>query len=600
MRNGQIDVLVVAGGNPVYSMPPSWGFRDVAGRVGFVAWLGEVPDESAEMAHLMMPVHHALESWRDTAPRAGVYGLGQPVMQPVFRSRALQDIMIASAHLAAGASAQAIPWENAADAVNAAWQDLQTKVAPSVPAADFWNQARREGGFFQAAKEVAVSLNSAVFQQTPKPTAEPTSELTLVAFPHLFLYDGRGADKPWLQEMPEPVSQIVWDSWAEMHPDTAAKFGLKQDYESVRLYAGINVIEITTAAGPIELAVTITPTVKPGVIAVPIGQGHTSYGRYAKGRGVNLWAFLPERMRNIPVTVRVTEKRHKLITPMGKSDMMGRSIIEAMSVDDLVKGVAPEVEGEPHLDVPYEMYDPHPYPGHKWGMTIDVNSCTGCSACVAACYAENNIPVVGKDQVDGGRIMSWLRIERFIPNAEEAAKAPPLYIAPILCQQCDHAPCEPVCPVFASSHTPEGLNAQIYNRCIGTRFCENNCPYKVRRFNWYEPEWPEPMNLQLNPEVTVRGAGVMEKCTFCIQRITVAEIDARVAERSLVDGEIIPACAQACPSRAISFGDINDPNSVMMKRRVDNKIRNYTMLPEFNALPAITYLRALYRERGNA
>jgi molybdopterin-containing oxidoreductase family iron-sulfur binding subunit len=305
-------------------------------------------------------------------------------------------------------------------------------------------------------------------------------------------------------------------------------------------------------------------------------------------------------MRNIPVTVRLTEKRNKLITPMGKSDMMGRSIIEAMSVDDLVKGVAPEVEGEPHLDVPYEMYDPHPYPGHKWGMTIDVNSCTGCSACVAACYAENNIPVVGKDQVDGGRIMSWLRIERFIPNAEEAAKAPPLYIAPILCQQCDHAPCEPVCPVFASHHTPEGLNAQIYNRCIGTRFCENNCPYKVRRFNWYEPEWPEPMNLQLNPEVTVRGAGVMEKCTFCIQRITVAEIDARVDERSLVDGEIIPACAQACPSRAISFGDINDPNSVMMKRRVDNKIRNYTMLPEFNALPAITYLRALYRQRGNA
>jgi molybdopterin-containing oxidoreductase family iron-sulfur binding subunit len=508
--------------------------------------------------------------------------------------------MIASAHLAAGASAQSMPWENAADAVNAACQDLQTKVAPNATAADFWNQARREGGFLQAAKEVAVSLNSAVFQQTPKPWAEPTSEMTLVAFPHLFLYDGRGADKPWLQEMPEPVSQIVWDSWAEMHPDTAAKFGLKQDYESVRLYAGIKVIEITTAAGPIELAVTITPTVKPGVIAVPIGQGHTSYGRYAKGRGVNLWAFLPERMRNLPVTVRLTEKRNKLITPMGKSDMMGRSIIEAMSVDDLVKGVAPEVEGEPHLDVPYEMYDPHSYPGHKWGMTIDVNSCTGCSACVAACYAENNIPVVGKDQVDGGRIMSWIRVERFIPNPEETAKAPPLYIAPILCQQCDHAPCEPVCPVFASHHTPEGLNAQIYNRCIGTRFCENNCPYKVRRFNWYAPEWPEPMNLQLNPEVTVRGAGVMEKCTFCIQRITVAEIDARVAERSLVDGEIIPACAQACPSRAISFGDINDPNSVMMKRRVDNKIRNYTMLPEFNALPAITYLRALYRQRGNA
>jgi molybdopterin-containing oxidoreductase family iron-sulfur binding subunit len=230
-------------------------------------------------------------------------------------------------------------------------------------------------------------------------------------------------------------------------------------------------------------------------------------------------------------------------------------------------------------------------------MTIDVNSCTGCSACVAACYAENNIGVEGKDNVALGRIMSWIRIERFIPPVEKAGDAPLLYIAPILCQQCDHAPCEPVCPVFASHHTPEGLNAQIYNRCVGTRFCENNCPYKVRRFNWYAPEFTEPLNLQLNPDVTVRGAGVMEKCTFCIQRITTAEIDARTSNRTLADGEIIPACAQACPARAITFGDINDANSAMMKRRADNAHRTYTMLPEFNALPAVTYLRDLYWEK---
>jgi molybdopterin-containing oxidoreductase family iron-sulfur binding subunit len=231
-------------------------------------------------------------------------------------------------------------------------------------------------------------------------------------------------------------------------------------------------------------------------------------------------------------------------------------------------------------------------------MTIDVNACTGCSACVAACYAENNVPFGGKDEVDRGRIMSWIRIERFIPAAEEAAAAPNLYIAPVLCQQCDHAPCEPVCPVFASHHTPEGLNAQIYNRCVGTRFCENNCPYKVRRFNWFQPEWPEPLNLQLNPDVTVRVPGVMEKCTFCIQRITTAEIDARTEDRKLVDGEIVTACAQACPARAISFGDLNDAESAMVKRRADHKGRNYTMLPEFNALPAITYLRSLYWEKA--
>jgi len=600
IRDGQVDVVVVAGGaNPVYSMPPAWGFAAALKRVPFVAWMGDAPDETAAAAHLLLPVHHALESWRDTAPRAGVYGLGQPVMQPVFPSRALHDVLIESAHLGAGASAQSIPWENASDAVNAAWQDLQGKLAPDSTGQAFWDDARRKGGVFREAKPAAVKLGSAVLAQKLQPKAASSGPLTLAAFPHIFFYDGRGANKSWLQEIPEPVSQIVWDGWAEMHPDTAAQLGIKESYESTRLYAGIDVVQIDTPNGPIETAVHITSLVKPGVIAMPIGQGHSSYGRYAAGRGANLWAYLPEGTRSLGVQARKTEKRHQLVTPMGKGDMMGRSIIEAMSIGDLVKGVVPEVEGEPHLEgVPHEMYEPFKYTGHKWGMTVDVNSCTGCSACVAACYAENNIGVEGKDNVALGRIMSWIRVERFIPRADEESHGPLLYIAPIMCQQCDHAPCEPVCPVFASSHTSEGLNAQIYNRCIGTRFCENNCPYKVRRFNWYAPEWPEPLNLQLNPDVTVRGAGVMEKCTFCIQRITTAEINARTENRNLVDGEIIPACAQACPARAITFGDLNDPNSAVLKRRADNKLRNYTMLPENNALPQVTYLRTLYREKA--
>jgi len=338
--------------------------------------------------------------------------------------------------------------------------------------------------------------------------------------------------------------------------------------------------------------------VMPGVLAMPIGQGHSAYGRYARNRGVNLWSFLPEGARSVAVQARTTDKRRMLVTPLGNSDMMGRSIIEAMSLEELASGRQPEIARELAEEMPkgpYEMYDPISYPGHKWGMTIDVNACTGCSACVAACYAENNLAIVGRERVHEGHIMSWLRIESFVPSPNEDGRAPNLYIAPILCQHCDHAPCEPVCPVFASVHTREGLNAQIYNRCIGTRFCENNCPYKVRRFNWFAPEWPEPMNLQLNPDVTVRGAGVMEKCTFCIQRITAAEIDARTEERELKDGEVITACAQACPTRAITFGDLNDQSSAMVKRRVDNRGRIYTMLPELNALPQITYLRSLYR-----
>jgi molybdopterin-containing oxidoreductase family iron-sulfur binding subunit len=270
-----------------------------------------------------------------------------------------------------------------------------------------------------------------------------------------------------------------------------------------------------------------------------------------------------------------------------------------MSIEQLGRGEVPETHAE-EVTGPYEFYPPWKYPKHKWGITIDVNACTGCSACVTACYAENNIPTVGKQGVDNGRIMSWIRIERYFPSPKESAQAPQLYLAPMLCQQCDHAPCEPVCPVFASYHTEEGLNGQVYNRCVGTRYCENNCPYKVRRFNWFVPEWPEPLNLQLNPDVTVRGAGVMEKCTFCVQRIQFGELTAKTEDRELRDGEIVTACQQACPARAITFGDINDPASAMMRRRDDNKLRNYRALEEINTQPAITYLRDLYREKGKA
>jgi anaerobic selenocysteine-containing dehydrogenase/Fe-S-cluster-containing dehydrogenase component len=599
IHNGEVDVVVVASGaNPAYSMPTSWNADAALKRAPFVVWLGEVPDESAEAAHLLLPTHHPLETWRDSQPRAGVYQIGQPVMQPVFASRPLHDLLIESAHLAGGAAGQSIPWENGADAVNSAWQQLQSKVAADTNATEFWSQSLRTGGVFQEPKPADVRLNPAVLTQKIQFMESPQGALTLAAFPHLLLYDGRGANKPWLQEIPEPVSQIVWDSWVEIHPETAASLGLKKDYNTRYLYAGINVIEISTPNGTFDASVHITPTVMPGVLAIPIGQGHSAYGRYAKNRGVNLWSVLPDRARSVAVQVRTTDKRHMLVTPMGNTDMMGRSIVEAMSLDELAQGKLPKIARESmeeRPEGPYEMYNPIPYPGHKWGMTIDVNACTGCSACVAACYAENNLAFVGRERVHDGHIMSWLRIESFIPPPDERGRTANLYMAPILCQHCDHAPCEPVCPVFASVHTREGLNAQIYNRCIGTRFCENNCPYKVRRFNWFAPEWPEPMNLQLNPDVTVRGAGVMEKCTFCIQRITAAEIDARTEERELKDGEIITACAQACPSRAITFGDLNDLTSTMVKRRADNPGRIYTMLPELNALPQITYLRSLYQ-----
>jgi molybdopterin-containing oxidoreductase family iron-sulfur binding subunit len=238
------------------------------------------------------------------------------------------------------------------------------------------------------------------------------------------------------------------------------------------------------------------------------------------------------------------------------------------------------------------MRTPHVFPEHQWGMTIDLNACTGCSACVAGCYAENILAVVGREEVARGHIMSWIRIERFQPADPSG---PLLHLMPMLCQQCDRAPCEPVCPVYASYHTDEGLNGQVYNRCIGTRYCNNNCPYKVRRFNWFAHEWPAPLHLQLNPDVTVRSAGVMEKCTFCVQRIRAGEMDAHAGNRAVRDGDIVPACAQACPARAITFGDMKDPESAVLRRRADNPLRRYRALEPLNTEPAIVYLRDVYR-----
>ena len=583
MRAGEIDAVFIGGGNPVFTMPPSARIAEALQKVPFVVWAGGVPDETAAMASLILPAHHPLESWRDTLPRANIRGLGQPVMQPVFSSKPLGDILLAAA---AKSSSAKPPWASTAEAVKAEWLALAPKADNTSPE-DFWVNVRREGGLFEEQHVSALKLDTSPFKAAVPTAAQ--MELSVYAYPHIFLYDGRGADKPWLQELPEPVTQIVWDSWAEIHPETARKLGVAKD----------DVIEIKTEHGAIEAPVLVESTVRPGVIAVPIGQGHRAYGRYAKEVGANAWSILAAGATYSAATARATGTTRTLVTPLGKSDMMGRSIVEAMSIEQLASGVIPKSEAE-EVTGPFEMYEPWKYAGHKWGMTIDVNACTGCSACVTACYAENNVPTVGKDGVDRGRIMSWIRIERYFPDEKEAAAAPQLYLAPMLCQQCDHAPCEPVCPVFASYHTEEGLNGQIYNRCVGTRYCENNCPYKVRRFNWFVPEWPAPLNLQLNPDVTVRGAGVMEKCTFCVQRIQFAELNAKTEDRQLRDGEIVTACQQACPTRAITFGDSNDPASAMMRRRDDNKLRNYRALEELNTKPAITYLRDLYREKGKA
>jgi Fe-S-cluster-containing dehydrogenase component len=281
------------------------------------------------------------------------------------------------------------------------------------------------------------------------------------------------------------------------------------------------------------------------------------------------------------VAITQTGEKYPLVATAGSDRPHEREIVQTVSLNELQNGL----ERQPQAEL-LQMYPAHLYPKHRWGMVIDLNACIGCSACAAACSAENNLPVVGKEQVGKGREMSWIRVERYDAGEIEH---PDQHFIPMLCQHCDNAPCEPVCPVYATYHNPEGLNVQVYNRCVGTRYCSNNCPYKVRRFNWSTATWPEPLNLQLNPDVTVREMGVMEKCTFCVQRIRNGELTAKQADRKIHDGEIVPACAQTCPTRAIIFGDLDDPEAEVTKSAKDP--RRYHVLEELNTKPAVTYLK---------
>lgn len=572
-----IDVLIVADSNPLFTLSPKLRLAGALKRAPMVVWCGGVPDETAELAQFLLPIHHPLEEWGDAAPRPGVFVLGQPVMQPVFESRALGDVLIKMME-AGGAEPQ---WPSMQSAVKNYWSTLHELHNGQESFDDFWNNARRQGGMFTSPGQRSVQFDSLALARPLN--APPPRELTFVTFPQVFLFDGRGADKPWLQENPEPVQQIVWDSWAHIHPEMAKRLNVKDN----------QVVRLSSQYGTIELPAKVAKGNHPDVIAAPLGQGHTAYGRYAAGRGANPWEIVPPDGFRIPITAEKTDNWRVLVSPLFVDNMLGRPIVEAIELEEFNKGKRPPPK-VPTPPLPYELWPEPTYPKHNWGMTIDVNACTGCGACVTACYAENNLNVVGRRGVQMGRIMSWLRIERYFPDTGDA---PQIYTMPMLCQQCNHAPCEPVCPVYASYHTDEGLNAQIYNRCVGTRFCENNCPYKVRRFNWYAPDFDTPLNLQLNPDVTVRGGGVMEKCTFCVQRIRAAEITADIEKRRIRDGEIVPACAQTCATNAIVFGDIKDTGSTMMRKRYDNPLRTYRALDNLNTQPSIVYLRTIYRKQ---
>ncbi|MCH2459546.1 MAG: 4Fe-4S dicluster domain-containing protein, partial [Gemmatimonadetes bacterium] len=442
--------------------------------------------------------------------------------------------------------------------------------------------------------------------------------LTLLVHPSGRFGGGEFSNSPWMQELPDPVSKITWHSWLEVNPHTAEERGIRNG----------DIVSVSSPHGSLEVPVWLYPGIREDTVALAMGGGHTGMGRYADGNGVNALGLLPAEAEQpsgalvtlaTKVVVEPTGQSRRIATVEGSDDQHDRPIAPAVQLA-LLGEEEHEVEGEHHeelrelqgvggfVPVPAEEGAPSAFPlpgaqhgeyadahdGPRWAMAIDLDKCTGCSACVTACQSENNVPWVGENQVLMGREMSWMRIERYYEHVD-ATQADDLDVRflPMLCQHCGNAPCEPVCPVFATYHTPEGVNAQIYNRCVGTRYCANNCPYKVRVFNWYRytDDVPEPLNWQWNPDVTVRDNGVMEKCSFCMQRIRDAENRAALeGGRDVRDGEIVTACQQSCPAECIVFGNIRDPQSRVSE--VVASERTYRVLDELiNTQPAVNYLK---------
>jgi molybdopterin-containing oxidoreductase family iron-sulfur binding subunit len=597
MRAGDIEILITHDVNPAFASPAALGFSAALERVPFVASFSNTLDETTARAHLVVPTHGPLESWGDEEPRAGVRGLRQPVIAARFDSRHVGDLLLDVGRRLGEEVSGALPAEGFYEYLRAEWRARYDAESPASAAGsttfdDHWATALERGGVWNPVESQPVTLSREVAKVSfdAGVISGPSDGLVLMPYASLHLYDGRGANRSWLQEIPDPVTKAVWSSWAEVHPDTARSLDADEG----------QLVSVESPHGKLDVPVVLNPNLRPGTIAIPIGQGHTEYGRYAAGRGVNPITLIdptPEMLsggvRWLSVKVRVTPRAlHRPVLKLQSSEsQVDRGIALALSLDDVIAGQAQTVPEAEHRSLSPE----HTHPEYRWGMAIDLDACTGCNACVAACYAENNVPVMGPEAVRRGRTMSWLRIERFVERRDPVATAIDVRFVPMLCQHCDHAPCETVCPVYATYHTDEGLNAQVYNRCVGTRYCSNNCPYKVRRFNWFQSEFPDPLHLQLNPDVTVRSQGVMEKCTFCVQRIQEGKDRAKDEKRPVRDGEVVPACAQTCPGQAIVFGDLNDPSSRVSQ--LARGPRAYRIFDGLNTRPAVTYLKKVLERR---
>ena len=575
MEAGKIETLIILGGNPVYNAPADLAFDVALGKVKNTIHLSAETNETAIQVAWHLPESHFLEAWGDARAVDGTLSLIQPMIAPLFETQSSLEVL----HLLTYGEEK-----KGYDITRDTWKKIIT-------GADFeknWRRILHDGVLAGSAlKEITPALKNRTLTASQKNelAAQPLPdkdnlEITFRVSPAV--YDGRFANNGWLQELPNTITKLSWDNAALVSHKTAQALGVKNE----------DVVTLNLDGRTLDMAVWILPGQAEFSVDVMLGYGRTAAGRIGNAVGFNAYQLrtTDRYHQSLGLTINKTGRTHEMANTQDHNSMEGRPLVREATLEEYRKDpkFADEMVEHPPL---VSLWDEHSYTeGNQWGMTIDLNSCTGCNACAIACQSENNVPVIGREQVRNGREMHWIRLDRYFAGDIDD---PEMVHQPVACQHCEMAPCEQVCPVAATVHDKEGLNLMTYNRCVGTRYCSNNCPYKVRRFNFfnYTNTLPDLLKMVQNPDVTVRSRGVMEKCTYCVQRISAAKISAKNQGKPLVDGDVTTACEQACPTNAIVFGNIIDPESAVSKAKQSN--RRYEMLAELNIKPRTSYLAKL-------
>ncbi|MCU4155251.1 Fe-S-cluster-containing hydrogenase [Carboxylicivirga sp. A043] len=596
MESDKVGAVLFWETNPVYHAPLQGRTEEAIKKVPLRIAVQSQQTETALFCNYQLPAPHFLERWDDTELVKGVYTLMQPAIRPLFKTRTAQENLMAWAGFDG----------TYYDYLKLFWKEniYTAELAKGKQFETFWKVSLRDGIVADAGKaSESVSYIGADVASVLKvnSTSQSGNDLELVLYQNVPVGDGTLANNPWLQELPEPVSRVCWDNYVSVSPAFAALRGWTQG----------DVVEVNG----VELPVLVQPGQGRNTLAVAVGYGRSNAGRVASDLGQNVYPFVTlnngHRSYLVPkVEATATSSTYELAATQSHHSMEGRALVRETTIAEYLENPASGNEMHEKVEKLHtSLYHEHEYKGHHWGMVIDLNSCIGCNACVVACSAENNVPVVGRNEVRRSHEMHWIRLDRYYSGDTDN---PEVVRQPVMCQHCDNAPCENVCPVAATNHSSEGINQMAYNRCIGTRYCNNNCPYKVRRFNWYDYTGADtiPNNrvdvagmtldlkrMVLNPDVTVRAKGVIEKCSMCIQRIQDKKLTAKKDGRQLADGEIKTACQQTCPTDAITFGDMNDPNSKVSQLLKD--ARQYGLLEELHTLPSVVYLSKVRNKDKN-